>query len=209
MSRGNIILLRLVRLGPRCFADTDDGELGEGPHGEAAGDDGDVDDTAPRGRLSWGTSEELGVTGGGGSAAAPGPRTYTARMPSGGVSTRRPRPRQPRACLSPTAVPPANISFATLVSPEATPRGRRPWFRSGEALAIGKQQTLGVLEPLHPKLRPVVVQEPGMPPLWHLSRAMSDSSSWSSSAISLCLPRLRGSSLSQATFGRRRTLGPA
>lgn len=146
-------------------ADTDDGEAEE-QEDEAEGgpEDGDADDSAPRGRLSWGTSQELGVSHSGTAATPAVRRSYVARTRSGGTAARRPRPRQPRACLSPTAVPPANISFATLVSPEATPRGRQPWFRSGDALAVGKQQTLGVLEPLHPKLRPIVVQEPGMRP---------------------------------------------
>ena len=145
-----------------CGADTDDGEDMDDhmEDGDGGGED-DGEEAQRRGRLSWGTSQELGVSSGATAGPPPGRRGYIARTRSGGGSVRRPRQRQPRACLSPTAVPPANISFATLVSPEATPRGRRPWFRAGDALAISKQQTLGVLEPLHPKLRPVVVQEPG------------------------------------------------
>lgn len=146
-------------------ADTDDGDAEEREEeAEVVGEDGDADDSAPRGRLSWGTSQELGVLHSSTAGAPAVRRSYVARTRSGGAGARRPRPRQPRACLSPTAVPPANISFATLVSPEATPRGRRPWFRSGDALGVGKQQTLGMLEPQHPKLRPIVVQEPGMRP---------------------------------------------
>eukprot|EP00892_Ulva_mutabilis_P009573 jgi/Ulvmu1/6989/UM033_0047.1 len=143
-------------------ADSDDGEALDDQGEEREGGGQDDGDDGPQSRLSWGTSQELGVSGGSTAAPAAGRRGYIARTRSSGGSARRPRPRQPRVCLSPSAVPPANISFATLVSPEATPRGRRPWFRTGGALAVSKQQTLGVLEPVHPKLRQVVIQEPGV-----------------------------------------------
>lgn len=69
--------------------------------------------------------------------------------------------RQPRPCLSPHAVPPASVSFASLVSPHATPCGRQPWSRHKEDLRGRAPEILGVLEPQHPLLKPVIVRTPG------------------------------------------------
>lgn len=71
-------------------------------------------------------------------------------------------PRQPRPCLSPHAIPPASVSFASLVSPHATPCGRQPWSRHKDELRGREPAILGVLEPQHPLLKPVIIREPGV-----------------------------------------------